>query len=841
MKASNVQLRKLSRARHPTYNVQWRKSTRRILVVALSIFLLPAARAADLPELAEAMKPLMAGVPEVTVARLQTLLKNNRSDDEWRATAEKLAEAFLAARQPADALALLDDARLRDVSSTRFWRAQALASLHRWAEALPLYEEVAADESSPFRGDAVFGAGEMLRTLDRRDDGLQKFLVLFRDKQWGTQARLRSAELYIDKGDAVKARRVLDEMQPKSAAERKERRFLRGRLEVILQRPERAIGTFRALLKRSEGASHAVVIAALFGIADADLQLKTPEAADDFIEDFIEHHPADPELAVIFAKLDQLYRTEPKPSRSELERWVRNPEEPRRAFARWYLARLELRAGHRERALHLFDELRGSDAKSPALASGLLEFAQRELEDRHFDDAIAILEEARLLRPEGPLLDRINLLAAQAQYLAKRFDVATATFEQIAHSGSPWAKLSMFNASLGWLQLSDHARFLADYNEFEKQGGDEQSRAELRLEEGLMKAAKAKGDGKAAASLREFVRDFPRNLRVAEAWVALAELAFQATPARLDEARKDLARAADSKPTAAAAEHGDYLMIWIEDSESAKDTKVIELANRFLQQYAASAFAPDVRMKLAEAYYRRQDFPNAQTQFEILAQQNPAGPLTEKALFFAAESAMSSMGAHSLDRAIVLLDQVVRLNGDLKWAARNEQAVIERKLGKPQDALLLYDEVLKSDARPSEKREALCGKGDILFEMGGNVNYRRAIEVYDQLAADPEEPIHWRNQALFKKGLCLEKETDRAGALATFYSVLENEARPDRRRELFWFYKAGFNAARLLEDDSKWESAAAIYQRLAAAGGSRSEEAKARLNRLRLEHFLWAD
>jgi hypothetical protein len=70
---------------------------------------------------------------------------------------------------------------------------------------------------------------------------------------------------------------------------------------------------------------------------------------------------------------------------------------------------------------------------------------------------------------------------------------------------------------------------------------------------------------------------------------------------------------------------------------------------------------------------------------------------------------------------------------------------------------------------------------------------------------------------------------------------LENDRDADRRRELFWFYKAGFNAARLLEDDSKWESAAAIYQRLAAAGGSRSEEAKARLNRLRLEHFLWGD
>ncbi len=197
------------------------------------------------------------------------------------------------------------------------------------------------------------------------------------------------------------------------------------------------------------------------------------------------------------------------------------------------------------------------------------------------------------------------------------------------------------------------------------------------------------------------------------------------------------------------------------------------------------------------------------------------------------------MSAHSLDRALVLLDQVVRLNGELKWSARNEEAVVERKLGKPQDALLLYEEVLKADARPAEKREALCGKADILFELGGNENYRRAVETYTQLAADNDAPLHWRNQALFKKGLCLEKAGDRAGALATFYSVLENQLRPDRRHEEFWYYKAGFNAARLLEEDSKWDSAAAVYQKLAAIGGARSDEVKQRLDRLRLEHFLW--
>src|SRR5947199_2464659 len=288
----------------------------------------------------------------------------------------------------------------------------------------------------------------------------------------------------------------------------------------------------------------------------------------------------------------------------------------------------------------------------------------------------------------------------------------------------------------------------------------------------------AKGDKKAAASLQQFIRDFPRNPRVSEAWVGLAELAFHSSPPRLNEARKNLAHAFESTPTASADERADYLSIWVEEAAGGNETKVIELADKFLEQHALSPFASEVRMKLAELYYRRQDFANAQTQFELIAQNNADSSLAEKALFFAAESAMSSMGEHSLDRALVLFDQVVQKNGPLRWAARNRQAVIERKLGKAKDALALYDEVLKSDAPVSEKREALCAKGDIFFEMGGSANYQQAIEIYDQLALDKNEPSHWPNQALFKKALCSETNDDRASALETFYKILEDETRP---------------------------------------------------------------
>ncbi len=813
---------------------------RLICLTGLIVAIAPGIRADISAEIVYASAPLSEGVPEVAVVRLQALLNRNLSESKWREVAEKLAEAQIAANEPENTLVLLADARLRDLSWAKFWRAQALTTLHRWSDALPLYQEL-TNATSPFQKAAVFGAGETLRALGKRQQALTKFNLLIHDKEWGMRAQLRAAELYVESGNAPDARPLLEQMQPASAAERRERRALRGRLELILHRPERAIGMFQAILKRPEGTPHSILIVALFGIAEAHLQLKTPETGDDILERFIDRNYADPDLPLVFAKLYELYRAEHKPSRNELEKWVRRPEQPRRTFARWYLARLEIRAGRRDRARQLFADLRRTGIKSPAIAPALVEFAEFEMDDGHFDEAVAILDDARLLHPERDLLTRIDFLSARAQYLARQFDTATVAFEQIAQRDSPWVKAALFNASSGWLQLGEHVRFVADYNQLEKQGGDEQSLADLRLEEGLMQAAKR--DKKAAASLQRFIHDFPKNPRVSEAWVSLAELAFHSSPPRLNEAREDLDRAAAAIPTAAAAKRADYLRIWVEEAAGGDESKLVDLAKRFLEQYGHSTFATEVRMKLAELYYRRQDFANAQTQFETIAQQNPNDPLAEKALFFAAESAMSSMSEHTLDRALVLFDQVVQKNGAMRWAARNEQAVIERKLGKPKDALALYDEVLKSDGDAHEKREALCGKGDIFFEAGATdpTSYERAIEAYDQLAADKEGSTHWRNQALFKKGLCLEKKGDRAGALATFYEILEGESHTGERRELFWYYKAGFNAARLLEEDSKWESAVAIYGKLVAAGGSRSEEAKARLKNIRLEHFLWTD
>lgn len=84
-----------------------------------------------------------------------------------------------------------------------------------------------------------------------------------------------------------------------------------------------------------------------------------------------------------------------------------------------------------------------------------------------------------------------------------------------------------------------------------------------------------------------------------------------------------------------------------------------------------------------------------------------------------------------------------------------------------------------------------------------------------------------------------EKLGDPMAAITAYYEVFKPAETP--LPEFFWFYKAGFAAGRVLEEQEKWDEAIRVYKLLANDEGPRSLEAKNRINQLRLEHFLWED
>ena len=298
---------------YPTSGTPWRMSA---AVFATFVFVGRLSSAPTYPELTNAVRPMEEGIPQVAVLRLRALLARDLGPEERLETMARLGEALLAAGETESALKVLQDPALPATPGTLFFRAQAFASLGRWEEALLQYRQVASGIASPFHSRALLGEAQTLRALKRPDEALQVFGLLLSDPRTKDQAELRSVELLLEKGDSAGARRLLDKTRPTALQDKKEKRFLQGRLEALLNHRERALELFQTILRRPEGASRAVLIATLCAVAETSLRLKTPETGDDPLEDFVEHHPTDPELPTIFMKLDQLYRAEQNTLRS---------------------------------------------------------------------------------------------------------------------------------------------------------------------------------------------------------------------------------------------------------------------------------------------------------------------------------------------------------------------------------------------------------------------------------------------------------------------------------------------------------------------------------------------
>ena len=705
----------------------------------------------------------------------------------------------------------------------------------------------------------------------------------------------------------------------------KERACLLGRLFLAERQPARAAQTFTAALARPEGLSERLVVDCYWGWTQACLDQHDPETAQDALENLLERYPhreRDPsqpflDLDRTAAWLESLYAQDRSPDLAAPRRWSADGSEPaRQARARLLVGRLEERAGHHERAEEIFVGYGDAFPDSPLRVRALLDLAALRLRAGRPNAARLALEAARGVldapppavaaglngdsvrtRPEEPAAGswrtEVDVLDAQVCLAQNDGPGAARRFEAVADrlGSGPQAEAAAFNAVLGWLRATDADRFAAAEAQFAARFPGSRLREEFSLEEGLARAgrtpaADTAGRRRAAAKLREFLRASPDSPRAAGARIALAELAFERPRPALSVAWRELAapdlrlvandRAtsasspaatpASTPPAAATPAERDraaYLAIWLADAPGpARDPEhAVALAKKFLVEHPDSALAAEARMKLGEMYFQREDYPNAQTQLELLAENSPDSPLAEPSLYLAGMSAVLSASPAGLDKAVALFERAARRNGPFRLRARLQQADVQNRLGRGRDALTLYDGVLIATANLAALRDdelearcaALCGRGQTLISLAGAGSsdpakfLRDAVGAFDGLAALPGASLLWRRQALTLKGQALEKLGDVDGALTAYHDALEvpepapapNAAGATPPPEWTWFYRAGHLAALLLERRSQWEAAIAIYEKLAAADGPMKSEFENTLNRRRLEHFVW--
>ncbi len=809
--------------------------TRRLPLLILG-FAAATLHAAEPTLLVEARRARAESIPQVAIQKLRNLLKDDRLPDETRRVAHhELAGALLASGEVEEALWIIQPLAESGDAAARLLRADLLARGARWTEALPQYQALA---THPEVGAAAqLGLAETFQALDQTANAIQVLegFVAKHPEQVG--ARLRLAGLFVDARKFSQAREMITRIKPREMADEKWSKYVEGRLLLGGGQPAPALVLFEQVLQNLSGVSASLLFGATLGVMEARSELNGYESADGVLEKFISRYPDSPYLEAAFRRLDQVYEQEKHASDNELKKQAQKSPARRAALAQYYLAHLYRREGKSEKAMAALQTFVQTYPAHPLLPAACLMQADDFLEKGDLPAAVRALEVAMRHAQNDEERAAIELRTALVHYRQGEGLLAANSFRRAGQWSEKLRQHAIFDAALADLSLRNYDRFFEDYRALSSQYPNSPLRSQLVLEEGFTQARA--GDPRAGDTLELFLHHFPKHPRQNEARLALAELALQDGNAAGVARYLQVVNAA--APNAESAERAAYLAIFAAGETPESAGQVIELARQFIARFPHSPLLPEVRMKLGQVFFRTGDHANAETQFTLLARESPLSPYAETALFLAGQAATRWIDAGSVDRALALFDEVVKRDGPLKLYARQQQAIVQSKLGKESEAVTIYDAILSALPPPEAelRAAALCSKGDNLVLLGRTApaQLEAAIIVYDFLAALPEVTPDWRNQALYKKGRALEQLKRPPEALTAYYDVLEKSAAEGR--EFFWYYKAGFDAAALLEKQQDWKSAIGIYQKMAQLPGPRTGEAKARLSQLRLEKFIW--
>ena len=767
--------------------------------------------AAGADNIAAAQSALEDGLPAVAINKLEGSPRTSKDADLI------LARAYLDDRKPAKAVELLKSHPAGKIGD--FWLAQAYAALGRWGEALEMYR--ACRDEPAVSGEAILGRSRMLRNLGRGQEALDE---LGPTKEWpeGPLRHLADfdrAELFMDMKRPQDAKLVLDKVSPGEPREKVRRDYLMAR-SLALSGDDSAALMFFDKVKPLDPD---MAVGVLTGQAGSLVRLGQSSNAENLLEDFLSKNSDLAGLDAVFSLLDSIYAAQPGSSPDDLKRWANDAEASlRKKLACYYLARFESRLGQEDRVEKLLEKVVAGSADNPAINAAFLELADFRLKQGRPSDAL------QLLPPKGTsahtdFLRGLALAALNDPVKASELFLSAASDESLAEAALYNAAVCDLFAggikSRGFNLLKD--RFPAS----PKLDG-------LRLRKGYELARQ--NDRGAFEIFENLSKAGDENLSAA-ANLALAEWEYE---------NNDRAGALGHLRRASASNSGgndpqaDALLVFLADDGSA-DEAAISAATRFLSANAGTAAEPEVMMKLGELLYRKGDFAGARVQFESLAKKYPGTALEFPALFLAAQSASHLQTPSAMNDAMLLFEEVASSTSPLALRARFEQAVLQNVLGKPNEAIVILDKIIVSNGSAELKSAALIEKGKTLYGLGSATpqSYRDAINVWRLVVNDPSSSAAWRNQALARIGSAYENLGDSEAAVAAYYDVIKDgKLAPSA---FFWFNKAGFAAARLLEASKRWDQAIKVYEMIAAAGGPRSEEAASRINKIRLENFLW--
>lgn len=784
------------------------------VIPAAAIFSLPLHAASPLDEAREALEN---GFPQVALVKLE------QANPDIGATGTTPAERLLYGRaliesgQAQAAVSFLENAPAESGAAGDFWLAQARAANGDWNAALDFYARCAGQPDFEFANEARVGQARMLWNLGRSEEASK---ILESAADWPasplrTGALQDLAELELDNGRAETVSKILQKAGASSPREKSRRDLLLARAALLQNDHATALQLLAPLVPWN--AASAVDLALLH--AEALQRAGRPAEAENLLEEFIAAHPGIPGLVAVFLELDKIYSASAVASPSELQRWASEEESTaRRQLAAWHLALFEIRRNSPQAALPLLERLAAESPTAVPSAEIVRELARLRLRLDQPREALSLLP----VKESTPETEFLRGLA-----FARLGDFSNAIPAFLAASIDPAsAEPALHNAALcEMLSGIDPPPSLAELG---KRFPGSPRPTVFPLLQALHQART--GDPAAAKSLENAADTAPPAI-ADRARLALAELKYQ----QLDLGGAGLALQKISSASGSSQQAA--LRVFLADTgEPGTEPAAIDLAREFLESHPDSGSAPEVRMKLGELLFRNGNYAAARVELESLADSVSGPDIQAAALFLAAKAASRIPSPESTGDAMLLLEKAASIPGPLAHRARLEQAAIQASQGKHGEANTILDKVLADSPDSDTSAAALMEKGKNLLALGDPDSRKAAIDVWKQIAAENPDPS-WRNQALVRVGTALEKNGDLNAAVATYHEVFKPSQEPPA--EFFWFPKAAYAAARILESREDWAEAIRVYEILAATEGPHAPDARNRIKKIRLENFIW--
>jgi TolA-binding protein len=269
-----------------------------------------------------------------------------------------------------------------------------------------------------------------------------------------------------------------------------------------------------------------------------------------------------------------------------------------------------------------------------------------------------------------------------------------------------------------------------------------------------------------------------------------------------------------------------------------EETNSLSVYTNLAVSFPGDLVAQQARFWVAGFYFRQQDFPQAEAQYQMVFQNTnwPVNELTWQARMMAGRSAVARQGlkdAGDYFRSLFNDECPPEIGAEACFALAD--VLIEEPSADPAKPLEKYREAIAALSKipqiyaTNRLVPAAWGRiGDCYLQLAGAEAkyYERAQEYYTKVLAAPAS-VPVRSQAEVGLGLLWEKQiltlpaVERPEAikraLEHYLNVVHGNNLNEElgeKADPFWVKKAGLAAANLAETQQQWETAIRLYQRL---------------------------